>query len=326
MSQKRIILSDSSLNCYGYRVLTSGMSIEAFKKNPIMLYMHFRDEGSPYWGDYKAIGHWEDIQLNGDELSAIPIFDKVDDLSKEIAAKYEAGTFNAASVGIKIIATSANKDVLLPGQTRETVTECELREASIVDIPANSNAVRLYDRSTSVLLAAGMDTHIVPELSNHTSKNKMNLKATWPAFLSFFKINKEDAENPELSAERLDSLHGEFNRLKSEHTSLVEAKKDVDEKFASSVTEIKTLKSSIESKDQEILQLKNESTQKDDEITQLKEQINNLKQVPAPGSNGLSPQSEPGASETKDDLSTFCEKNPGDYQAITERLKQDGLL
>ena len=33
-----------------------------------MLYMHFRDEGSPYWGDYKAIGHWEDIQLNGDEL------------------------------------------------------------------------------------------------------------------------------------------------------------------------------------------------------------------------------------------------------------------
>ena len=86
------------------------------------------------------------------------------------------------------------------------------------------------------------------------------------------------------------------------------------------------MKSSIESKDQEILQLKNESTQKDDEITQLKEQVNNLKQVPAPGSNGLSPQSEPGASETKDDLSTFCEKNPGDYQAITERLKQDGLL
>ena len=66
MSQKRIILSDSSLNCYGYRVLTSGMSIEAFKKNPIMLYMHFRDEGLPYCVDYKAIGHWVDIQLNCD--------------------------------------------------------------------------------------------------------------------------------------------------------------------------------------------------------------------------------------------------------------------
>lgn len=88
MSQKRIILSDSSLNRYGYRVLTSGMFLEAFKKNPVMLYMHFRDEGSPIWGETKAIGHWEDIQLEGDVLSAIPVFDKVDQLSKDIAAKY----------------------------------------------------------------------------------------------------------------------------------------------------------------------------------------------------------------------------------------------
>ena len=91
MSQKRIILSDSSLNRYGYRVLTSGMLLEAFKKNPVMLYMHFRDEGSPIWGETKAIGHWEDIQLEGDVLSAIPVFDKVDQLSKDIAAKYEQG-------------------------------------------------------------------------------------------------------------------------------------------------------------------------------------------------------------------------------------------
>lgn len=89
------------------------MLLEAFKKNPVMLYMHFRDEGSPIWGETKAIGHWEDIQLEGDVLSAIPVFDKVDQLSKDIAAKYEAGTYNAASVGIRIIATSANKD--LPG-------------------------------------------------------------------------------------------------------------------------------------------------------------------------------------------------------------------
>src|SRR3712207_4158923 len=121
MSKKRIILSDSRLNRYGYRVLTSGMNIEAFKRNPVMLYMHFRDEGSPIWGNYKAIGHWEDIQIEGDVLSAIPVFDKVDDLSKEVAAKYEAGTYNAASVGIRIIATSANKDLLVPGDRKSVV-------------------------------------------------------------------------------------------------------------------------------------------------------------------------------------------------------------
>ena len=105
MSQKRIILSDSSLNRYGFRVLTSGMLIEAFKKNPVMLYMHFRDEGSPIWGDSKAIGHWEDIQLNGDELSAIPIFDKVDDLSK--ATKQGLTTLQASESAL-----------LLPQQTK----------------------------------------------------------------------------------------------------------------------------------------------------------------------------------------------------------------
>lgn len=311
MSQKRIILSDSSLNCYGYRVLTSGMLLEAFKKNPIMLYMHFHDEGSPYWSDYKAIGHWEDLQLDEDVLSAIPVFDKVDQLSKDIAAKYEAGTYNAASVGIRIIATSANKDLLLPGQTRETITECELREASIVDIPANSNAVRLYDRSTSVLLAAGMDTNIVPALSTTTFKDKMKFKTSWSAFLSFCNINKDCAETTELSAENLDSLHQEFSRLKSEHGVLVQAKQTVDQNLTNANSEISILKTSM--------------TEKDQEITQLKETIENLKKVPAPGPNAPAPKTEP-VDDTHEELADFCDKNAGDYGVIAERLKKDGLL
>lgn len=325
MSQKRIILSDSSLNRYGFRVLTSGMLIEAFKKNPVMLYMHFRDEGSPIWGDSKAIGHWEDIQLNGDELSAIPIFDKVDDLSKAIAAKYEAGTYNAASVGIRIIATSANKDLLVPGQTRETVTECELMEASIVDIPANSNAVRLYDRSTSVLLAAGMDTNSVPVLST-SFKDKMTLKESWSAFLSFLNISQDKAVTTELSVENLDSLHNEFARLKSENSSLVQAKQEIDQKLSDATTEIATLKTTVSEKDQEIANLKTEASGKDSEITQLKEQVANLKKAPAPGEPVPAPKGEPVANGGKEELAAYCEENAGNYQGITERLRADGLL
>lgn len=325
MSQKRIILSDSSLNRYGYRVLTSGMRIEAFQKNPVMLYMHFRDEGSPFWGESKAIGHWEDIQLENDVLSAIPVFDKVDQLSKDIAAKYEAGTYNAASVGIRIIATSANEELLVPGQTRETVTECELMEASIVDIPANSNAVRLYDRSTSVLLAAGMDTNSVPTLLSIPTKDKMKFNPLWSAFLSFLNIKKENALTTELSAENLNTLHDEFVRLESEHSLLVQAKQEVDQKLASATTEIANLKTSETTKDQEITRLKNEGVQKDDEIIQLKETVENLKKVPAPGANGLSPKTEP-ESDSNESLVSFCDKNPRDYGAITERLKTEGLL
>ena len=326
MSQKRIILSDSSLNRYGYRVLTSGMLLEAFKKNPVMLYMHFRDEGSPIWGETKAIGHWEDIQLEGDVLSAIPVFDKVDQLSKDIAAKYEAGTYNAASVGIRIIATSANKDLLVPGQTRETVTESELMEASIVDIPANSNAVRLYDRSTSVLLAAGMDTNSVPALSTTSFKNKMTLKESWSAFLSFLNISQDKAVTTELSAENLDSLHNEFTRLKSDNSSLVQAKQEIDQKLSDATTEIATLKTTVSEKDQEIANLKTEASGKDSEITQLKEQVANLKKAPTPGEPAPAPKSEPAANGGKEELAAYCEENASNYQGITERLKADGLL
>lgn len=326
MSKKRIILSDSRLNRYGYRVLTSGMNIEAFKKNPVMLYMHFRDEGSPIWGNYKAIGHWEDIQIEGDVLSAIPVFDEVDDLSKEVAAKYEAGTYNAASVGIRIIATSANKDLLVPGQTRETVTECELMEASIVDIPANANAVRLYDQSKHAFLGACMDTNSVPALSTLSTEKKMKFKASWPAFLSFLNINKENAETTELSAENLETLHTEFSRLKSEHASLVDAKKDIDGKLAAAGEEISSLKASVAEKEQEVTKLKNEASAKDTEIAQLKEQVENLKKVPSPSPSEPAPQNEPGSDEPKAGLAAFCDKNEGDYAGITARLKEEGLL
>lgn len=324
MSQKRIILSDSSLNRYGYRVLTSGLNIENYKKNPILLYMHFRDEGSPIWGNYKAIGHIEDLQLNGDELSGIPVFDKVDDLSKEVAAKYEAGTFSAASIGIRIIATSANKDLLLPGQTRETVTESELMEVSIVDIPANANAVRLYDQSTSVLLAAGMDTKAVPELPKLKLK-VMNLKSSWKTVLAFLKIADDKADTTELSAENMESLNVEMKRLKDENDSLVQAKKDIDEKLTASTTDVTQLKTDIGNKDTEISTLKSDIEKKDSEITQLKEQVKNLKNKPADDGKGLAPKTEPG-SEGKEDLAAFCKSSGSDYAGMTERLKLEGLL
>ncbi len=325
MSQKRIILSDSSLNRYGYRVLTSGLILEAFKQNPVMLYMHLRDEGSPLWGNYKAIGHWEDIQVDGDKLSAIPVFDMVDDLSKEVAAKYEAGTFSAASIGIRIIATSANKDLLLPGQTRETITEAEIMEASIVDIPANANAVRLYDRSSSALLAAGVDTLSVPELPKPQT-NVMKLSPKWKGFLSFLKIEDDKAEATELSLESIDKLDAEMSRLKQENALLVSSKKEVDDKLNASTEEVARLKAATEAKDAEINTLKSSLESKETEIAQLKEQVKNLKNSPANANDGLSPKREPESEDSMEDLAAFCDKHATNYDVLADRLKQEGLI
>lgn len=325
MSQKRIILSNSSLNRRGYRVLTSGLLLEAFIQNPVMLYGHFRDEGSPMWCDYKPIGYWDDIKVEGDILSAIPVFDKVDDLSKTIAAKYEAGTLRAASIGIYILATSSEKEHLLPGQTRETVVKAEVIEASIVDIPCNSSAVRLYDRSSSVILAADKEKNVVPELLKST-ENKMNLKQSWTAFLAFLKIEKDQAETTELSISNLDSIHAEMERLKTENNTLVQAKKDIDEKLSTTTTEVTKLKKDVEDKDTEISTLKSSNENKDTEITQLKEQVQNLKQGPSGGSGTLTPDHEPAGDGEKNELLAFCDKNPKSYKEINEKLKAEGLL
>lgn len=325
MSKKRVILSDSSLNRYGYRILSAGLMIEAFKKNPVMLYMHFRDEGSPLWGEAKAIGHWEDIQLNGDELSATPVFDDACELSRTIHAKYDAGTYSAASVGIRIIATSANKELLLPGQTRETVTESELMEASIVDIPANSNAVRLYnqDRSNSVFLATGMDTQVVPELKLNYP---MKLKESWNALLAFLGIDKANIGSTELSADQIEQVNGELARLEQENQNLTQEKTATEGKLSEKDNEIATLKTEVANKDQEITTLKSEAETKDQEISGLKRQIQNLKNAPAGGSgNGLSPSGEK-TGEDANDLAEFAANNEGNHAAIAAEIRKNGLI
>lgn len=306
---KRIILSDSSLNRYGYRVLTEGIDYSAFAKNPILLYMHFRDEGSPYWGTYKAIGHWEDIRVEDGVLSAEPVFDKVDELSQTIAAKFEAGTFNAASISIRILATSSEKEFLVPGQTRETVTKCELMEASIVDIPANANAVRLYDRDTSACLAVGMENAAVPLLRQ--TPTAMNLKAKWKTVLAFLGIGEDKAEATQLSDEQMESLNAEMERLQSENARLAAEKADADQQ--------------LQAANDEVTQLKADLATKDGEISTLKEQVQNLKNQPDEGQHGPAPKTEP-QGEAKEDLAAFADKNPRDYEALTARLKEEGLI
>lgn len=321
---KRIVLSDSNLNRYGYRVLTEGIELNAFKKNPILLYMHFRDEGTPLWGNYKAIGHWKDIRVEDGVLSAEPVFDEVDELSKTVAAKFNAGTFNAASIGIRILATSGEKELLVPGQTRETVTKCDLMEASIVDVPANANAVRLYDRSTSAYLAAGMEINAVPEIKPSTSE-LMNLKKKWKSVLAFLKIGEDKADVTAITEEQLDSLDAELSRLQEENAQLKADKEKVDGELAASTEEVNTLKTDLGKKDGEISTLKTDLQKKDDEISQLKEQVENLKKAPAGTDGHLTPKTEPGSEET-DTLAAYGDAHDGNYAAITAKLKEEGLI
>lgn len=129
---KRIRISNDSLNSYGTRVLTAGMMTEQYSRNPVLLYMHQR--GS-------VIGYVKDLKVEGDEITGELMFDEATDLSKQCKAQYEFGSLKMVSVGIDVLEMSEDKEYLVQGQTRPTVTKSKLFEVSLVDVGANDDAI-----------------------------------------------------------------------------------------------------------------------------------------------------------------------------------------
>lgn len=126
------VLSDESVNSYGFVVLTSGIDTTEFERNPVMLYMHNRDGN--------VIGRWENIRKDGKRLLGDAVFDDSTELAATVKKQVENGFLRCVSIGIEEMATEEINGV-------QTVTKCRLIEVSIVDIPSNSNAVKLYRRS-----------------------------------------------------------------------------------------------------------------------------------------------------------------------------------
>lgn len=138
-TDRKYVLSDSTVNEYGFRLLTSGYQIEEFRKNPIGYYMHRREEG--------VVVKWEDLSIEDDKIVGIPVVNLSHEKGVQISEEVENGFLNAASVGhIVVLEYSMEKELMLPGQTGPTVTKWYNKECSLVDIPGNSNALTdLYD-------------------------------------------------------------------------------------------------------------------------------------------------------------------------------------
>lgn len=128
MGKNSFVISDESVNSYGYIVKTDGIDTAAFERNPVMLYMHERKT---------VVGRWENIRKEGNKLLADAVFDESTELGKTVKAQVENGFLRSASIGVDII-----EDTVINGI--KTVTKCSLFEVSIVDIPANQNALKLY--------------------------------------------------------------------------------------------------------------------------------------------------------------------------------------
>lgn len=169
--EKEFRLSDETVNCYGYRLLTSGLMLERF--NPAIGYlMHDRERGV-------AI-RWEELEVRDGALYGKPVVNETEypNLAKEI----EDGFYAAASVGhIVALELSDDPSLRMEGQTGPTVTKWFPRECSIVDIPGNYNAValgKLYDEKNDQVLIDLSDNE------NIKHNNKMEKVITIATLLS----------------------------------------------------------------------------------------------------------------------------------------------
>lgn len=142
---KTFVVSDENIiNSYGYRVMTDGIDLTQYMKNPVVLFMHERgDWKSDGATGHEVIGKTLALRKESGQLIADIEFDVADDFAKKIAGKVDRDFIRMTSIGAELIESSLDPDDLLKGQSYATVMTSKLLEISICDIGANDNALRL---------------------------------------------------------------------------------------------------------------------------------------------------------------------------------------
>lgn len=148
---KTYTLSSSNVNAYGFRLLTTGLALEKFARNPVGYYMHQRDGG--------IVVRWDNVRIEGDEVKAEPIINLANPRGQQTADEVEGGFLNGASFGqIVVLDWSDDPAMKLDGQTGITVTSWYPKEASLVDLPGNEDSLApvLYDANENPINLADL--------------------------------------------------------------------------------------------------------------------------------------------------------------------------
>lgn len=235
----KVVISNQSLNSYGSRIMTAGIDIKQYKKNPIVLWMHIR----PVIGSKEEplpIGRMENIRVEGENLVGDIVFDEKDDFARKIKGKYEDGFLNMVSAGLDIVELSEDEQYLLPGQTRMTVVKSKLREVSCVDIGANDDSLvdtTLYYKEQVIDMNKNEQANeVIPLLKNRLDNNNKKVKKMNEILKA---LNLKEGATEEMAVKAINSLkekaaRGEeveklFNQEKKKRIELM-VSKAVEEK------------------------------------------------------------------------------------------------
>lgn len=140
MPKPFVFNDENQANSYGFRILTSGISLKRFKNNPVMLDQHYNSTSA-------VLGLWENLTIDKALLLGEPVFDLEDETALKISGKVDRNIIKSCSMGI----TFKREDLKVIGEEL-IMTKCELYECSIVAVPSNANSIRLYAAESGALL------------------------------------------------------------------------------------------------------------------------------------------------------------------------------
>lgn len=129
-----IVASTPAVDRDADRVLPTGMRLENYKQNPVLMYGHRYDE------PWTLIGRAAEIEVDADGIRILPELREPasdSDPMHIIKALWDSGLLRAASIGFNPIQYMDN------AFGGKDITASELLEISLVPIPANQEAMRL---------------------------------------------------------------------------------------------------------------------------------------------------------------------------------------
>jgi hypothetical protein len=223
---KPFVFNDETMeNSYGFSIVTEGIDLTRFAKNPVMLSDHYNS-------NWNVMGKWYDFAKEGSVLSGYPEFDKEDQYAAELAGKVERGFINACSMGI--IFDRVNL-ILVEGKL--VLTKCELVEVSIVPVPSNANSVRLFnldgkpmeEKELQELTLSVIPGIINPELNlNIDNMKKIILSVAALMALGFKDQPTDGLDASDVEAKVLE-LAGKLTKAETENETLKLAAKTAKE-------------------------------------------------------------------------------------------------
>lgn len=292
-----------------------------------MLFNHER------WGDkYNGpIGKWKDIKVEGDQITAEAEFDLKDEFGAAIASKVEDGFISACSIGLRIIETSEDPALMVPGQMLPTVTKCKIVECSVCDIPSNQDALVLYDADDKPIELSADNFKKLTQSFHKTSLTNPNTMELNKLLIGVFGLGAA-ATDAELTA-KVQAVVNENKTLTEASLKLTEENKKLKEDAEKAHAELcdRTAQLAVDAK-------KIDATQKPIYVAALKADFEGTKKaldaIPAPAANLTHqlktqvPGSEDRSTWTLNDwrkkdskgLAQLKANDPAAYQALVDKL------